>query len=45
MFHMVSHQTFKPLRKNYPQRIEESYKRYVQKLDYSGIAFPVSVKQ
>ena len=33
-----------PQNKN-PQRIKESDKKYVEKLDYSGIEFPVSVKQ
>ena len=28
-----------------PQRIKECDKKYVEKLDYSGIEFPVSVKQ
>ena len=32
-------------RENYTQRIEESNKRYAQKLDCSGIEFLVSVKQ
>ena len=30
---------------NNPQRIKECDKKYVEKLDYSGIEFPVSVKQ
>ena len=33
-----------PQNKN-PQRIKECDKKYVEKLDYSGIEFPVSVKQ
>ena len=33
-----------PQNKN-PQRIKECDKKYVKKLDYSGIEFPVSVKQ
>ena len=33
-----------PQNKN-PQRIKEYDKKYVEKLDYSGIEFPVSVKQ
>ena len=33
-----------PQNKN-PQRIKECDKKYIEKLDYSGIEFPVSVKQ
>ena len=33
-----------PQNKN-PQRIKECDKKYVEKLDYSGVEFPVSVKQ
>ena len=29
----------------YPQRIKKSDKEYINKLDYSGIEFPVTIKQ
>ena len=42
---MVSHPTFKPSKKKDPQRIKKSDKEYVDKLDYSEIEFPVTIKQ
>ena len=45
MFSLVPHSSpLKPQNKN-PQRIKECDKKYIEKLDYSGIEFPVSVKQ
>ena len=41
---MVSYQAFKPFKKN-PQRITELDKEFTKKLDYSGITFPVTIKQ
>ena len=44
MLQMVSHQTFKPTRQG-PSTYKKTDKQYIEKLDYSGIEFPVNVKQ
>ena len=33
------------LQEKYPQRIKKSDKEYIDKLDYSGIEFPITIKQ
>ena len=41
---MVSHQTLKSTKK-YPQRIKKVDREYIKNLNYSGIEFPVTIKQ
>ena len=41
---MVSYSPSKPTTKN-PQRIKKSDKEHIEKLDYSGIKFPVTINQ
>ena len=41
---MVSHQAYEPTRKQ-PTVDQKNRLKYVDKLDYSNIEFPISVKQ